>query len=109
MGIFARILDSVIQASWERARQAKLKESNALLGGALASSRDNSDNQVPVRTFSIHEAINGQYIEFRRFRYNPNGPDEYEHCVYVVKDDEALVDALATVLVLMGGKEDDSK
>ena len=109
MGIFARILDSVIQASWERARQAKLKESNALLGGALAPGRENSDNQVPVRTFSIHTAINGQYIEFRRFKYNPNGPDEHEHCVYLIRDDEALVDALATVLVLMGGKEDDSK
>lgn len=77
-----------------------------MLSGALASSRDNSDNQVPVRTFSIHEAINGQYIEFRRFRYNPSGPDEYEHCVYVVKDDEPLVDAISTVLVLMNGKED---
>ena len=77
-----------------------------MLGGALASSRDNSDNQVPVRTFSIHEALNGQYIEFRKFKYNPTGPDDYEHCTYLVKDDEPLVDAIATVLVMMNGGED---
>jgi len=101
------MLDSVLQASWDRVREAKLKEASAALSGA--SSRDNSDNQVPVRTFSIHEAINGQYIEFRKFKYNPTGPDDYEHCTYLVKDDEPLVDAISTVLVLMNGKEDDSK
>ena len=106
MGIFTRMIDSVIQASWDRARQEKLKESNALLGGAMVSSRDNSENQIPVRTFSVHEAINGQYIEFRRFKYNPNGPDEHEHCVYLIRDDETLVDALSTVLVLMSGREE---
>jgi hypothetical protein len=106
MGLFTRMLDSVLQASWDRVREAKQKEVGAMLGGALASNRDNSDNQVPVRTFSIHTAINGQYIEFRRFKYNPNGPDEHEHCVYVVKDDEPLVDAISTVLVLMNGRED---
>lgn len=105
MGIFTRMIDSVLQASWDRVRQAKLKESNALLGGAMVSSRDSSENQVPVRTFSVHEALNGQYIEFRRFKYNPNGPDEHEHCVYLIRDDETLVDALSTVLVLMSGRE----
>jgi uncharacterized protein YegL len=64
------------------------------------------ENQVPVRTFSIHEALNGQYIEFRKFKYNPNGPDDYEHCTYLVKDGEPLVDAISTVLVLMNGRED---
>jgi hypothetical protein len=100
------MIDSVLQASWERARQAKLSEANTLLKGALAPPNGHEGNQVPVRTFSIHEALNGQYIEFRRFRYNPSGPDEYEHCTYLVKDDEALVDALSTVLVMMNGRED---
>jgi hypothetical protein len=103
MGLFTRMLDSVLQASWDRARQTKVKEAGVMLG---ASVRDNSDNQVPVRTFSIHEAINGQYIEFRKFKYNPNGPDDYEHCTYLVKDDEPLVDAISTVLVMMNGRED---
>jgi hypothetical protein len=103
MGFITRLIDATLQASWERAREEKRKEVGSILG---ASTRDNSDNQVPVRTFSIHEALNGQYIEFRRFRYNPSGPDEYEHCVYVVKDDEPLVDAISTVLVMMNGRED---
>jgi hypothetical protein len=64
------------------------------------------ENQTATRTFSIHTALNGQYIEFRRFRYNPNGPDEHEHCVYLIRDDETLVDALSTVLVMMNGRED---
>ena len=106
MGLFTRMIDSVIQASWDRARQAKQREAGAMLGGAMVSSRDNSENQIPVRTFSVHEAINGQYIEFRRFKYNPNGPDEHEHCVYLIRDDETLVDALSTVLVLMSGREE---
>jgi len=67
---------------------------------------DREGNQVPVRTFSIREALNGQYIEFRKFKYNPTGPDDYEHCTYLVKDDEPLVDAISTVLVMMNGRED---
>jgi len=105
MGIFTRMIDSVLQASWDRVREAKLKEANHAIGTAMVSSRDDSGNQVPVRTFSVHEALNGQYIEFRRFKYNPNGPDEHEHCVYLIRDDETLVDALSTVLVLMSGRE----
>ena len=106
MGLFARMLDSVLQASWDRVRQEKLKESGAMLGGSLGN---REENQTATRTFSIHTALNGQYIEFRRFKYNPNGPDEHEHCVYLIREDEALVDALSTVLVLMSGREDDSK
>ena len=103
MGLFTRMIDSVLQASWERVRQAKQSEAGTMLNSASPSM---GENQVPVRTFSIHTAINGQYIEFRRFKYNPNGPDEHEHCVYLIREDEALVDALSTVLVLMNGGED---
>lgn len=106
MGLFTRMIDSVLQASWDRVREAKLKESNKTLGAALVSTRDGGESQIPVRTFSIHEALNGQYIEFQKFRYNPRGPNEHEHCVYLIRDDETLVDALSTVLVLMNGKEE---
>ena len=103
MGLFTRMIDKMFQASWNRGREAKLKEAGAMLGNPIG---DREGNQVPVRTFSIHEALNGQYIEFRKFKYNPNGPDDYEHCVYLIREDEALVDALSTVLVLMNGRED---
>jgi len=97
------MIDSVLQASWERAREGKRKEAGAMLNSASPSM---GENQVPVRTFSIHEALNGQYIEFRKFKYNPNGPDDYEQCTYLIMDDEPLVDAISTVLVMMNGRED---
>ena len=53
-----------------------------------------------VRTFSVHEAINGSYITFQRRKYNPNGPDEYRHEMYIVQPGESLIDAISTVLVL---------
>jgi hypothetical protein len=53
-----------------------------------------------VRTFTVGEAINGSYITFTRRKYNPNGPDDYRHEVYIVQPGETLVDAISTVLVL---------
>lgn len=55
---------------------------------------------TPVRTFSVSEALNGTYITFQRRKYNPNGPDEYRHEIYIVQPDESLIDAISTVLVL---------
>lgn len=52
------------------------------------------------RTFTITEAMNGSYITFTKRKYNPNGPDEYRHEVYLVQPGESLVDAISTVLVL---------
>jgi hypothetical protein len=52
------------------------------------------------RAFTIVEALNGSYITFQRRKYNPNGPDEYRHEVYLVQPGEALIDAISTVLVL---------
>ena len=54
-----------------------------------------------ARVFTVREAINGQYIEFRKFKYNNHGPNVDEHCVYIVKDNETLIDAISVVLVLM--------
>ena len=53
-----------------------------------------------VRTFSVSEALNGQYITFQRRKYNPNGPDEYRSEMYIVQPGESLIDAISTVLVL---------
>lgn len=53
-----------------------------------------------VRSFTINEAINGSYITFTRRKYNPNGPDDYLHEIYIVQPDESLIDAISTVLVL---------
>jgi hypothetical protein len=58
------------------------------------------DRQSLSRTFTIVEALNGSYITFTKHRYNPNGPDDYRHEVYLVQDGESLIDAISTVLVL---------
>jgi len=67
--------------------------------------RSEDTNYMQVKTFSVREAINGQYITFHKHKYNPNGPDINEQCVYLVKDNEPLIDAIAVVLVLMNKEE----
>ena len=96
MGFFTDLLDRMFKASWER-QQRKNKEDRVYAG--LATS--DSPSHLTSKTFTVRDALNGKYIEFRRFKYNPNGPDEHEHCVYIVKDDETLIDAISVVLVLM--------
>ena len=64
----------------------------------LSSSEPNAHNLN--RTFVVTEALNGSYITFTRRKYNPNGPDDYRHEVYLVQNGEALIDAISTVLVL---------
>lgn len=58
------------------------------------------DPRMRTRTFVITEALNGSYITFTKRKYNPNGPDDYRHEVYLVQNGDSLVDAISTVLVL---------
>jgi hypothetical protein len=62
--------------------------------------RDDLPSTALTRTFSVHEALNGSYITFQRRKYNPNGPDEFRHEIYIVQPGETLIDAISTVLVL---------
>ena len=94
MGFFTDWLDRQFKASWERANRAE-KVSRAIVGA------DVEVNRMTAKTFTVRDALNGKYIEFRRYKYNPTGPDDHEHCVYIVKDDETLLDAISVVLVLM--------
>jgi len=95
MGIIADWLDRQFKAAWERANRAEK------LARAYAPSISTEDSRVESKTFTVREALNGKYIEFRKYKFNPSGPDTNEQCVYIVKDDEALIDAIAVVLVLM--------
>lgn len=54
-----------------------------------------------IRHFAIHDALNGQYIEYMRRKYNPNGPDDYVREIYIVQPGESLVDAISAVLVIL--------
>ena len=97
MKLFDDLIDRLFKASWERAqRQEKLKREDAPLRAATAEPSAHSLN----RTFTITEALNGSYITFQRRKYNPNGPDDYRHEVYIVQSGESLIDAISTVLVL---------
>jgi hypothetical protein len=92
MGFFTDWLDRQFKASWERSQRTNRADRGLIV---------NEDNRMESKTFTVREALNGKYIEFRKYKYNPNGPDNHEQCVYIVKDDEALIDAIAVVLVLM--------
>jgi hypothetical protein len=62
--------------------------------------QDSPPSTNVTRHFSIHAALNGNYIEFTRRKYNPHGPDDHMREVYLVQADESLIDAISTVLVL---------
>lgn len=66
----------------------------------LGLQMDERPTTTAVRTFSVHEAMNGKYITFQRRKYNPSGPDEYRQEIYIVQPDESLIDAISTVLIL---------
>lgn len=66
----------------------------------LGLQMDERPTTTAVRTFSVHEAMNGAYITFTRRKYNSNSPDEYRSEIYIVRPDESLIDAISVVLVL---------
>jgi len=96
MGMLTNLIDKLFEASWNRAQQKRREI--GLTAPSIVPERTSTNT---VRQLSIKDAMNGQYIEFIRHKYNPKGPNDYEHCVYIVREDETLVDAISTVLVLM--------
>ena len=96
MKLFDDLIDRLFKASWERAqRQEKLKREDAPIFATAEPSA-----HALNRNFTITEALNGSYITFQRRKYNPNGPDDFRHEVYLVQSGESLIDAISTVLVL---------
>ena len=51
--------------------------------------------------FGVINALNGKIIEISTYKHNPNGPD-WTHQCYIVKDEETLAEAMATVITLKG-------
>lgn len=73
------------------------KEARLTLG---LQTEDRPSTTTAIRTFSVHEAMNGKYLTFTRRKYNSNAPDEYRSEIYIVQPDESLIDAISVVLVL---------
>ena len=102
MGMFTKLIDRLFQSSWERVRRARHE------AGLAVTAPDVPRQYTGVsRNFSVKEALNGTFIEFNRHKWNQQRADEYEQCIYIVRDGETLVDAIATVLVLMDKRADE--
>jgi hypothetical protein len=105
MGMFTNLIDRLLQSSWDRARRARREANNAVLATAPDVPRQYTGVS---RNFTVKEALNGTFIEFNRHKWNHQRADDYEQCIYIVKDGETLVDAIATVLVLMDKRGDEA-
>lgn len=95
MGFIKKWFARMSREVWEEAR----KESSAVISAPELHRGNN-----PPKNFAIHTALNGTYITFQMHKYNPTGPDEYTNEVYLVRDGEAVIDAIATVMVLMDAR-----
>ena len=97
--MFTKLIDQMVEASLRRAqrreRVEQLKHERPLL-----ASTDGPPPTTRFRQFTVHDAMNGTYIEFMKRKYNPSGPDEYQREIYLVQPDESLIDAISTILVL---------
>lgn len=98
--MFANLIDRIIEASLQRATKREREAGVTLRAAPSLLSNDGPPSTTRTRQFTVHDAMNGTYIEFMKRKYNPNGPDDYQREVYIVKDGESLVDAISAVLVL---------
>ncbi len=94
--MFAKLIDRILMASWERVGERRKRVNDA----PMLATQEGPPVTSLTRQFTIHEALNGTYITFQRRKYNPHGADDFRHEVYLVKDGEAVIDAISTVLVL---------
>lgn len=105
MGMLTDWLDRALERSRNRTRARKRERGLAEVaqpGAILDLPRQYTGVS---RNFIVREALNGTFIEFSRHKWNQSKADEYEQCIYIVRENETLVDAIATVLVLMDKPE----
>lgn len=101
MGMLTDWLDRMFERSWNRARERR----SQLTAAPLVTADMPRQYTGVSRNFVVREALNGTFIEFSRHKWNQSKADEYEQCIYIVRENETLVDAIATVLVLMDKPE----
>lgn len=89
------MLDRALRAR-NRERIDRLTDSQPAL-----ATNDGPPHGGRTRQFTIHDAMNGQYIEYFRRKYNPSGPDDWAKEIYIVQPGESLVDAISAVLVIL--------
>jgi hypothetical protein len=65
----------------------------------VVSTRGSSTQKSPLKRVELLQAVNGKIIEIMH-RKSPHA--DWETTLYIVKDDEALADAIATALLVTG-------
>ncbi len=101
--MFEKLIDRILEQSWNRVRDRKERSDARIMGASapLLASTDGPPHGNRTRQFTIHDALNGQYIEYMRRKYNPNGPDDWCKEIYIVQPGESLIDAIGAVLVIL--------
>ena len=89
--------------TWFRERMleaAKRREAGVLLGRPEVVTRNTATSAHGLRRIELLDGVNGKILEIAH-RKSPQ--HEWETTLYIVKDDEALADAIAVALVVTGG------
>jgi len=89
--------------TWFRERMleaARRRESGLIIGRPEVVERNTSTAAHGLRRIELLDGINGKILEIAH-RKSPQ--HEWETTLYIVKDDEALADAIAVALVVTGG------
>lgn len=99
--MFAKLIDRILEASWSRVQLKRQERDAVALSSRPIGLRDDGPPATSrIRQFTVHDAMNGTYIEFMKRKYNPHGADDYQREIYIVRDGESVIDAISTVLVL---------
>jgi len=61
--------------------------------------RDSNTQKAPLKRVELLQAVNGKVIEIMHRKSHQH---EWDTTLYIVKDDEALADAIATALLVTG-------
>lgn len=99
--MFEKLIDRILAASWERIGEQRKRHEERTTAPALLSTHDGPPHGNRMRQFTIHDALNGSYIEYMRRKYNPSGPDDWCKEIYIVQPGESLIDAIGAVLVIL--------
>lgn len=70
-----------------------------LVKDAVVSSSGSNTQKAPLKRVELLNAVNGKVIEIMHRKSHQH---DWETTLYIVKDDEALADAIATALLVTG-------
>lgn len=101
MNFIRNWFDAFLKASWERARRRNQEEKDVAVSlGYPSTINSNRTNKSGSRRVEILDAINGKLLEI----HHRDGPNkDWEVSLYILREDEALADAISTCLLITSG------